>query len=61
MRPVAHPEDDCVIANSCKSNPYRVANNVYRRDKFWVKGQPYLVIDMLEHDELAEQFVGGTN
>jgi phosphatidylserine decarboxylase len=60
MRPIARPEDDCVIANSCESNPYRVANNVHRRDKFRPKGQLYSVIDTLGHDELAEQFVGGT-
>ncbi len=60
IRPVAHPDDDNVIANSCESNPYKVAYNVHRRDNFWVKGQPYSVLDMLAYDELAENFVGGT-
>lgn len=60
VRPVAGPDSDETIVNSCESRPYRVAYNVQRRDKFWVKGQPYSVLDMLAQDELAEQFVGGT-
>jgi phosphatidylserine decarboxylase len=60
VRPVASPEDDNVIANPCESKPYKVAHNVHRRSKFWVKGQPYSVVDMLANDSLAEGFVGGT-
>lgn len=60
MRPVADPEDGRVIANACESKPYRIAHNVHARDKFWIKSQPYSVLDMLGHDKLAEQFVGGT-
>lgn len=60
MRPIASPEDDNVIANACESKTYKVAHNVHSRDKFWIKGQPYSVVDMLARDPLAEQFVGGT-
>jgi phosphatidylserine decarboxylase len=60
IRPVTHPGRDDVVANACESSPYRVAFDVRRRDRFWIKGQPYSVIDMLAHDELAAQFVGGT-
>lgn len=60
VRPVAGPDRDDIIVNSCESMPYKTAYNVHRRDKFWVKGQPYSVVDMLAHDKLAEQFVGGT-
>ncbi|KAF1960851.1 hypothetical protein CC80DRAFT_532410 [Byssothecium circinans] len=59
-RPVASPDDDSVIANACESKPYNVARNVSARDRFWVKGQPYSLIDMLAHDPLYETFVGGT-
>lgn len=59
-RPVASPEDDNVIANACESKPYRTAHNIQLRDKFWIKGQPYSAIDMLDHDQAADQFVGGT-
>ncbi|KAK4178570.1 Phophatidylserine decarboxylase-domain-containing protein [Triangularia setosa] len=59
-RPVASPQDDNVIINSCESRPYCVAHNVKLRDNFWVKGQPYSVVDMLAQDPLADQFAGGT-
>jgi phosphatidylserine decarboxylase len=59
-RPVASPEDDYIIANSCESKPYKVARNIAARDKFWLKGQPYSLKDMMDMDPLHEQFVGGT-
>ncbi|KAF2691415.1 hypothetical protein K458DRAFT_447981 [Lentithecium fluviatile CBS 122367] len=34
--------------------------NVAARDRFWVKGQPYSLVDMPAHDSLYEHFVGGT-
>lgn len=60
VRPVASPDDPRVIANACESQPYNIARDVKARDQFWVKGQPYSIRDMLAHDPLAEQFVGGT-
>ncbi|KAA6407928.1 MAG: phosphatidylserine decarboxylase [Lasallia pustulata] len=60
IRPVAGPDNPDIIANACESTPYNVAYDVKARDKFWVKGQPYSTVDMLAHDELAEQFVGGS-
>ena len=59
-RPVASPDDDSVIANACESQPYNYQRDVKLRDKFWIKGQPYSVADMLGQDELTPQFVGGT-
>lgn len=60
IRPVASPENDDVVANACESMTYRVAHSVKKSDHFWVKGQPYSIVDMLAHDPLADQFVGGT-
>lgn len=60
VRPIASPDDDNVIANACESKPYKVQHDVKLRDKFWIKGQPYSTIDMLDHDESAHEFVGGT-
>ncbi|KAK4981026.1 hypothetical protein LTR66_010235 [Elasticomyces elasticus] len=60
IRPVAAPHNPDVIANACESMPYNIAYGVKARDRFWIKGQPYSVIDMLARDELAGQFVGGT-
>lgn len=60
VRPVACPDNDNVVVNSCESEPYGLAYGIKARDKFWIKGQPYSVLDMLAHDEWAPQFVGGT-
>ncbi len=59
-RPVASPDDDNIIANACESKTYNIATAVKLREKFWVKGQPYSVKDMLANDPLADQFAGGT-
>lgn len=59
-RPIASPDDDNVIANCCESRPYAVQTDVKFRDKFWIKGQPYSIVDMLAADPLAEKFGGGT-
>lgn len=60
VRPLASPDDDSIIVNSCESTPYKVAHDVAAHAKFWVKGQPYSVVDMLDRDDLAPRFVGGT-
>jgi len=59
-RPVASPEDDKVIVSACESTPYGIATDVRRRDRFWIKNQPYSLEDMLANDESVDQFVGGT-
>lgn len=59
-RPVASPDDDSVIANACESKVYNIAHDAKLRDKFYIKGQPYSVLDMLAHDPLAHQFAGAT-
>lgn len=59
-RPVASPDDDNVIANACESKVFNVARGAQLRDKFWVKGQPYSIADMLGNDGLAAQFDGAT-
>lgn len=59
-RPVASPDDENVIANSCESAPYRIAENVKLRDRFWIKAQPYSLYHMMAGDPLVERFAGGT-
>lgn len=59
-RPVASPQDDAVIANACESRTYNVEPGAKLRDRFFAKGQPYSLLDMLGHDALARQFDGGT-
>ncbi len=60
VRPIAGPDDDKVIVNACESTPYALRTNVKRYDRFWVKGQPYSLEDMLANDESVEAFVGGS-
>ncbi|KAI2620978.1 Phophatidylserine decarboxylase-domain-containing protein [Hypomontagnella submonticulosa] len=60
VRPVASPENDDVIANACESKVYNVARHAKLRDRFWIKSQPYSVLDMLGQDPLAAQFDGAT-
>lgn len=57
---MASPDDDAVIANACESKVFNVAHGVKLRDTFFNKGQPYSLLDMLDHDALAPRFVGGT-
>ncbi|KAL2134350.1 hypothetical protein VTI74DRAFT_405 [Chaetomium olivicolor] len=59
-RPVASPDDDNIIVNSCESKVFNHTRNAKLRDKFWIKGQPYSVVDMLGNDPLAVQFDGAT-
>ncbi|KFA54632.1 hypothetical protein S40293_02230 [Stachybotrys chartarum IBT 40293] len=59
-RPVDSPDDDNVVVNACESKVYNVERDVKFRDRFFAKGQPYSVLDMLGHDPLAEHFAGGT-
>ena len=59
-RPVAGPDDDTVIVSACESTPYGISTDVQRRDRFWIKSQPYSLQDMLADDESVDQFVGGT-
>lgn len=60
MRPVAAEEDPYVIVSACESAPYRISTNVQKNTKFWLKGQPYSLEYMLNQDEDADKFIGGT-
>lgn len=60
IRPVASPDDDDVIANACESAPFRMAHDVPLKAKFWIKGQPYSLIDLLHNDPWTSKFEGGT-
>jgi phosphatidylserine decarboxylase len=59
-RPIASPNDDSVVVNACESAPYKLATDVKRRDRFWIKAQPYSIAHMLANDERTDDFVGGT-
>lgn len=60
VRPVSAPEDDGVIVSACESAPLQVTGDVSLSDRFWLKGQPYSLDNMLDFDESAPLFDGGT-
>lgn len=62
MRPVASPDNPLVVTAACESGPYALKTGVNLYDKFWIKTQPYSLMDMFTADrrDLAETFVGGT-
>lgn len=59
-RPVTEPDNDDVIVNACESAPLGVQHDVALSSKFWLKGMEYSLENMLNFDELAPQFAGGT-
>jgi phosphatidylserine decarboxylase len=60
IRPTACPDDATVICNACESSPYRISHNVRLHDEFYLKEQPYSLLDMFGNDPLAFQFRGGS-
>lgn len=61
VRPLELPDSPTVINAACESVFYNVATDVKETDEFWIKGEPYSLRHMLNHDEeYASEFVGGT-
>jgi phosphatidylserine decarboxylase len=59
FRPVAGPRDSKVIVSANDGNLVSVARNVKLYDQFWLKGEPFSLIDMLDRSEHTGRFVGG--
>jgi phosphatidylserine decarboxylase len=59
-RIVAEPDNPKVIVSACEAAPYNISTNVQRLQQFWLKGQPYSLEYMLNHDDYVDQFIGGT-
>ncbi|XP_078359058.1 uncharacterized protein LOC144643624 [Oculina patagonica] len=60
IRPITSPHDDSIVANACESAPFKLAKRVKQRDFFWIKRQRYSIDFMLNMNDLAKQFHGGT-
>jgi phosphatidylserine decarboxylase len=67
VRPIGGPapgpiwlDSDRVILNACESAPLALSKCVQLDDAFWVKEQPYSIRNILDFDERASQFAGGT-
>lgn len=55
-----YPDPTLVIDNACESAPLQVKHNVSFYDNFFLKEQPYSLINMLNFAPEARHFVGGT-
>ena len=60
--PSKDPSAGATIYNACESCPIflRRHHDVDEKAKFWLKGQPYSVADMLQNDPFTPQFIHGT-
>lgn len=55
------PDPTLCINNACESAPLNVRKGVELWDSFFLKGQPYSLLNMLDmNHSMARQFVGGT-
>lgn len=57
-RPVASPDDPKVIVSANDGGVYNIASNAKPTDQFWLKGQPYSLVNMLDN-QFVERFIGG--
>lgn len=60
MRPLPEASDKAIIVSACESAPYHIAHPKHSREKFWLKAQPYSLIDMLNTSAYYHRFIGGT-
>jgi phosphatidylserine decarboxylase len=58
-RPLAGPNDPRVITSANDGTVYAIGREVKRADRFWLKGQPYSLENMLDHSPWTDRFVGG--
>ena len=59
-RPIEEGENPAVINNCCESFPYSLRSDVKMVDDFWIKDHKYSLKHLLNDQDLASQFVGGT-
>jgi phosphatidylserine decarboxylase len=58
-RPIDDPDNPKVIVSANDGTVYNIADNVRRTDRFWLKGQPYSLVNVL-NNEYVDRFVGGS-
>ncbi|HEX8100150.1 MAG TPA: phosphatidylserine decarboxylase family protein [Actinomycetota bacterium] len=58
-RPIDKPHDPKVIVSANDGTVYKIARDVKALDKFWLKGQPYSLVNMLNNSEYLDRFIGG--
>ena len=58
-RPIAGPDDPSVIVSANDGHVLAIARGVKRTDRFWLKGEPYSLVDMLDRSKYVDRFVDG--
>lgn len=58
-RPIEDTSDSTVTCG-CESAPYAIKQKVKRKERFWIKGQPYSLQHMLDSVDDGARFEGGT-
>jgi phosphatidylserine decarboxylase len=56
---VASPRDAKVVVSANDGNLVSISRNVKLYDRFWLKDEPFSLIDMLDRSEHTGRFVGG--
>ncbi|AXS39511.1 phosphatidylserine decarboxylase family protein [Breoghania sp. L-A4] len=60
FQPGVRPVGDAPVVSACESAPLQVVTNVGLSDRFWLKGQPYSLNNMLGFHPKAAHFQGGS-
>lgn len=58
-RPIADPHDPRVVVSANDGSVYNIQENVQPLEQFWIKAQPYSLVNMLDN-EFVDRFVGGS-
>lgn len=58
-RPIASPHDPKIIVSPNDGNLVTIARDIKPQDKFWLKAEPFSLVDMLNRSEHWERFIGG--
>lgn len=59
LRPISAPDDPKVIVSANDGTVVTYARDVQAFARFWLKGQPYSLVNMLAGSEHTERFIGG--
>jgi phosphatidylserine decarboxylase len=59
VRPIAAPHDPKVIVSANDGTVYKIEQRVSEEARFWLKGQPYSLANMLAGSAYVDRFIGG--
>ncbi|KAI1084134.1 phosphatidylserine decarboxylase-domain-containing protein [Whalleya microplaca] len=57
---LTYPDPTAVIVNACESAPLQFQTGVKLLDNFWIKEQPYSLVNMLNGNLMAQDFADGS-